>query len=386
MTGIELTSDSCVIVDVSRGAGAPRLSALHVIDPADWPPENLSQIRRQRPFSAHAHVVQWDNDPAGLAALVDAGFVIDAVISPEQALAIVARERNRPSSSGATAWLALSRHGAALAILSRTDVLYSRRISWRYKKAARLNEQLLQRYLFVAHLAPELQHGIEVVRAEHGVTVDSAVTCGDLPDLRSLTMPLIEEVDLEVETLDSLEGFEVTKSALADRAIEYAPALRLAAAATAVAAVPGARAGRWWRRGAAAAILIALGSWFAVSMNSRRAAAPARAAVQIPPAAPAATAGASDVEPAVVPLVPRSAPPAPSAASHQTKEPVPSVHSILIGPGRRLAILNGSIVGEGDRVGRRQVTRIERNAVFLRDPSGAEIRVTPPALKPGTPP
>lgn len=386
MTGIELTSDSCVIVDVSRGGALPRLSALHVIDPADWPPDNLSQIRRQRPFSAHAHVVQWDNDPTGLAALVDAGFVIDAVVSPEEALAIVARERNRPPPAGAIAWLVLSRHGAALAILRGADVLYTRRISWRYKKAARLNEQLLQRYLFVAHLAPELQHGIDVVRAAHGIAVECAVTCGDLPDLRSLTMPLIEEVDLEVETLDSLEGFEVTKSALADRAIEYAPALRLAAAATAVAAIPGSQARRWWRRGAAAVVLIALGSWFALSIYSRRSPPPAKAAAQIPPAAPAATTGASDVEPAVVPLVPQSAPQAPSRTSQSSVEPVPSVHSILIGPGRRLAILNGSIVGEGDRVGRRRVTRIEQNAVILREASGEEIRVTAPSLKPGTQP
>lgn len=384
MTGIELTPDSCAIVDVGRGGRLPRLSALHVIEPAAWPPDNLAQIRRQRSFSAHAHIVQWDSDPAGLAALVDAGFVIDAVLSPEDALAIVARERNRPTSAGATAWLALSRHGAALVILSGADVLYTKRIAWKYKKAARLNEQLLQRYLFVAHLAPELQHGIDVVRAEHGISVDGAVTCGDLPDLRSLTMPLIEELDFEVETLDSLEGFEITKSALADRAIEYAPALLLAAAATAVTPVPAPRAGRWWRRGAAAAILLALGGWLAVSMNGRRSAAVVKEAAQVPPAAPAATTGASEAEPSVVPLVPRAAGAASGRTSPQSADPIPSIHSILIGPGRRLAILNGSIVGEGDRVGRRRVTRIEQNAVVLRDGSGEEIRVSVPRVKPGT--
>ena len=384
MTGIELTQDSCVIVDVSRGGKLPRLSALHVIEPADWPPDNLSQIRRQRPFSARAHIVQWDNNPAGLAALVDAGFVIDAVMSPEQALAIVARERNRPESPGATAWLALSRHGAALVMLRGEDVLYSRRISWRYKKHTRLNDQLLQRYLLVAHLAPELQHGIDVVRTEHGIAVDCAVTCGDLPDLRSLTMPLIEEVDLEVETLDSLDGFDVTKSAVADRAIEYAPAVRLAAAATAAPRVPASDASRWWRRGAAAAILIALGSWLAISMSGRRSAPTAREAARIVPAAPAPTTGASDAEPAVVPLIPRSGGTVSAKIPQQSREPVPSIHSILIGPGRRLAILNGSIVGEGDHVGHRRVTRIEQNAVILSDPSGEEIRLAVPRVKPGT--
>jgi hypothetical protein len=383
MTGIELTPDSCVIVEVSRADRLPRLSALHVIEPAEWPPENLSQIRRRRSFSAHAQIVQWDNDPAALAALVDAGFVIDAVITPEQALAIVAGERNRPTASGAAAWLALSRHGAALAVVQGANVLYTKRIPWRYKKPNRPNEQLLQRYLFVAHLAPELQHAMEVVRADHGISVDSAVTCGDLPDLRSLTMPLIEEMDLEVETLDSLEGFEMTKSALADRAIEYAPALRLAAAATAVPRVGSWQARRWWRRGAAAVVLIALGTWFAVSVN-KRSAPPARAAAQVPPASPAATTGTAAAEPAIVPLVPQPAPPT-SGVRHGA-EPVPSLHSILLGPGRRLAILNGSIVGEGDKVGGRRVTRIEHDAVFLRDASGEEIRVAVPPVKPGTHP
>jgi hypothetical protein len=312
---------------------------------------------------------------------VDAGFVNERVVSPEDGLAIVARERNRPSAAGATAWLALSRHGAALVILNEGDVLYRRRIAWKYKKAARPNEQLLQRYLFVAHLAPELQHGIDVVRAEHGISVDCAVTCGDLPDLRSLTMPLIEELDLEVETLDSLEGFEITKTALADRAIEYAPGLLLAAAATAAAPAAAPRNGRWWRRGAAAATLVALGGWLAVSMSSRRSTGPQKETTQVPPAA-AATTGGSDAETSVVPLVPRAA--ASGRTPPQSADPIPSIHSILVGPGRRLAILNGAIVGEGDQVGRRRVSRIEQNAVVLRDASGEEIRVAVPRLKPGT--
>jgi hypothetical protein len=217
------------------------------------------------------------------------------------------------------------------------------------------------------------------------VTVDGVVTCGDLPELRSLTMPLTEELDIEVETLDSLEGFDVTKSALADRAIEYAPALRLAAAATAVPAVATSQSGRWWRRAAAAAILLAGGAWVVASMNGRKPGESSGSASQIPPA-PAATSGGADAQPAVVPLVPSAPPTAGPRTPRVSAEPVPSLHSILLGPGRRLAIVNGSIVGEGDTVGRRTVTRIERDAVFLRDAAGAEIKVGVPPLKPGTHP
>ena len=54
-----------------------------------------------------------------------------------------------------------------------------------------------------------------------GAPVDAVVTCGNLPELRSLTMPLIEELDVEVETLDSLEGL-VVKPAVVEKLGESA--------------------------------------------------------------------------------------------------------------------------------------------------------------------
>ena len=58
---------------------------------------------------------------------------------------------------------------------------------------------------------------------KYGTPVDAVVTCGNLPELRSLTMPLIEELDVEVETLDSLEGL-VVKPQVAEKLAEWAPA------------------------------------------------------------------------------------------------------------------------------------------------------------------
>ena len=80
----------------------------------------------------------------------------------------------------------------------------------------------------MAYLAPEVRRALAAAR-QKGTTVDGIVTCGNLPDLRSLTMPLIEELDIEVETLDSLEGL-VVKPALADWLSERASAIRLACA------------------------------------------------------------------------------------------------------------------------------------------------------------
>jgi hypothetical protein len=379
MTGIEIAADSCALVDVRRRNGVARLSAVHVVEPSEWPPVELAQVRRENHFSRDAHVVSWTSDESALRPFREAGFKIGTVIGPERALGMLAEQWPRAQTESATAWLAISRHGAALAIVRRGEVLYSRRIDWRYRTATRPNEQLLQRYLLVSHLAPELQHGIDVVRDRYGTTVDGAVTCGNLPELRSLTMPLIEELNLEVETLDRLDGLELSLSppAMAQRALDYAPALRLASAVTALPPVDGPRRARWWV--GAAAVLVAIagvaGWWVATRVSddpipSRRAVAPAP-----PPPSPAATAGSPSSEPPVVPLIPRSRPAVRSEAPAPRGEPLPTLSSILIAPNRRLAILDGNIVGEGDAVGNRRVVRIERGGVVLRELAGQEVRV-----------
>jgi hypothetical protein len=56
--------------------------------------------------------------------------------------------------------------------------------------------------------------------------------------------------------------------------------------------------------------------------------------------------------------------------------PLPVVNSILVAPDRRLAVLDGVIVREGEAVGSRVLIRIEPDAVILREPSGHEVRVS----------
>jgi hypothetical protein len=52
------------------------------------------------------------------------------------------------------------------------------------------------------------------------------------------------------------------------------------------------------------------------------------------------------------------------------------VSSILYSASRRLAIVDGRIVGVGDAVGNYRIVEIERDAVVLAVPSGARIRVS----------
>ena len=48
----------------------------------------------------------------------------------------------------------------------------------------------------------------------------------------------------------------------------------------------------------------------------------------------------------------------------------------MVAPNRRLAVVDGAIVREGDAVGPRVLIRIEPDAVVLREPSGYEVRVS----------
>ncbi len=63
------------------------------------------------------------------------------------------------------------------------------------------------------------------------------------------------------------------------------------------------------------------------------------------------------------------APPAPAAS-------LPVISAILLSDGRRLAVVNGRVLGTGQRVGPWELVSLDRDAVVLRDASGAEQVVT----------
>jgi hypothetical protein len=356
--------------------------------------------------------------------IAGAGFTIDRVVTPPQALAMIARTRRRPGvHNNGVVWLSLNTHGVAIAIVHGADLLFARTFAWTYNPYLPEGKaQLLQRYTLIAHLEPEVRRGIAAVQASHGIDVDAAVTCGDLPELRSLTMPLIEELDLEVETLDSLDGMRPAGTARHERLAEYAPAIRLACAA-ALAPDPRRRdlTPVIARIAAAAALVAALGYGAYAFYNrlarpplappqpqkivlkqeepppervlpSRPAPAmyPRKPAPESEPAAPVGT--AAPTTPTPKPFAEKRPAPqgaegtagstvyAPSRAvegrqPQRMKEPLPRIDSILIDQDRRLAIIDGAVIAVGDRVGDRQVEQIERNYVVLREPSGLLVRV-----------
>ena len=419
-TGIELGPNSGLFAAVRsapRGQHA-EICALARIDASEWSRDpstliaTLRAIRRDHGFPRRASVVQWitpDNsaDPSPRADLLSpleaAGFQIASIMSPPEALARLAIERRRGSPSEPVAWLALNTYGAAIAIVRDQELLFSRTFPITYKADLPTSKaELLQRYLLISHLAPELSRGFAVVREAYGLAVGLVVTCGDLPDLRSLTMPLIEELDMEVETLDSTEGLQAASRVSASNFAALAPALRLAVAA---AVESDTRSGRPHRtlpllaRLSAAAAVVAAVAWvgyayWRVPNPESRTADPGSRIADIPKAPesvpqPVATGGSREPN--------RAAPVAPVARPEQSarvssdkrtalqtgsaagrlQEPLPRIDTVLIDQDRRLAIANGKVVSVGDTIGSRVVIDIARDGIALREPSGRVVRVRP---------
>jgi hypothetical protein len=450
VTGIEIGPDGCVLVSAALRGLQPTVSTARVVTPAEWSddPERLAGVlrllRRTNRLPNRARVVAWaaasTPKQVGVAevpvlqAFIAAGFEIGSVISPAQALARVVRGRR--ATSTAVAAVSLNSHGSALAIVRGDEVLYSRVFEWALGKPFTASRpELLERYLLISQLAPHLQHAIQLVRPVHGVAVTSAVACGNLRALRSLTMALIEEMDIEVETLDSPDLLDPNQP-LRARLTDSVAALQLAAAAasfeeshspiefrdvtrTQAAAtledLPPTIAERsitppLIRAGAVAALVLGA-AWSVLRLaaplpaisivtaqaraqfESSRAAEAPRPPASSDAMAPASSpmSQAADVSSADRPSSARLPVPEPrteatmgrvsptagasGSAGLDRDAPVPEVDGIIVSGERRIAIVGGAVVSEGDRVGPRAVARIERDGVVLRELSGREMFV-----------
>jgi hypothetical protein len=464
VTGIELGPDCCVLVRAGSDPSRTTVTAAHAVTPGEWSDDHdalvglLRSVRRSNRLSPHARVVAWGLPESGASAdlahlpelgpLVAAGFEIDSIVSPVRALADLVRarrsvtnisesgrgasaDRSREASDGIAA-LSLNTHGVAIAIVARGEVVASRVFDWPLGRPfGGAHSEELERYLVVSQIAPELRHLIDLVRPVHGATVTSVITCGNLPDLRSLSMLLIEEMDLEVETLDSVELLDSHDGDLAD----LVPTLQLAALAASpregaahAVATARPRSGSGLATFASLAAMVLLSTWTALAVSGSSPAAPlfpsgiAIASVERP-AGPdigvegtigRVAAGSSDVRglgSSEVPDVgssevrgigsshrprveaqnahgargselqtPRASEPQASAAQPPA---LPILHGILINGAHRIAILDNKIVNVGDRIGSLVVVRIERDGVTLRDPGGGgEIRLAIRMRKP----
>jgi hypothetical protein len=414
VTGVEIGPDYCVLVRARRRESAIEITAIRIFDSLEWSTDlavqagQLADARRELSLPRKAAVVVWDaarrqRTPNPEALLGAAGFTVERILSPVDALGIMSRSRGNAPGEGATAWISMNHHGLALAVVRDGQVLESREFGWRIKASEqRVQAHLLRRYLYVAQLVPEMRNIRDAIAKRFGTSIDLAITSGHVPDLRSLTMPLIEALDIEFETLDSPSGLKA-KGPVEAALGQTASSLRLAAAAACAIDRSGtSHSGRWL--GAAAVLTLAAGvaAWgftmrsASLDRTSDTGAPPApepppvvvtqsgapAPAIQQPDssAAPVATSPPPEPVPAPRPqprpsIGTRGADRPDGATVPASPDPLPTVGGVLISADRKLAVVEGAVVGLGDRVGSHTVAGIEPNAVIFRDAAGRETRV-----------
>lgn len=243
ITAVEFGGDTCALARVTLRGGEVAVSAAERLNPSAFPGVEaftvaLLKARRALGLARRCRVVLWGLPDgasrnhgavkAVLAPLTGAGFRIERVVSPCNALAALARVK-QVRGGGATCWVAINRGGVAIVVVRPGTQIYAHSFPWDSNVGASGSQaRLLQRYSLVAFLAPEVKRAMSEARSS-GFAVEAVITCGNLPDLRSLTMPLIEELDIEVETLDSLDGL-VVKPEATEKLTEAAASIRLACA------------------------------------------------------------------------------------------------------------------------------------------------------------
>jgi hypothetical protein len=449
ITGIEIGPDYCVLLRARHRASRVEVSSVRIVEAPEWPAEPalrsrlLQRLRQELDLPRRATVVAWQREAftasTGEAMLRQAGFVPNRILTPCEALALVAWSRRQIVDPRPSAWLSINRHGAAIAVVRELDVLYSTEFDWRIRAAEqRVQAGVLRRYLYVAQLVPEVRRAAAAVRESHREDLAFAVACGNIAELRSFTMPLIDQLDLEFETLDSLDGLHLSDEDAAAVGQEAA-ALRLAAAAAGHARSPSATLDVARALGIAAGVVLLAGAaWWTFQMlpergrertpqNTRVVATQGRERPSAPVntrvtpsqpdagSAPSATTGVgpstgsgqarstgsgqgAPTSSGQAPLAGSGqAPSTGSGQAHSTRSgqvatagtaaresggieqaslpPLPAVTGILISRERRLAVIQGVVVGVGDRVAGRTVARIELDGVVLREPSGRDVSV-----------
>jgi hypothetical protein len=104
--------------------------------------------------------------------------------------------------------------------------LYARDLDWGYAAPSLGTPVAHDRDLLADRLSAELGRSFLYLKQYWEQDVSQVLLCGDMPEIRSLTAPLIDRLNIEVETLDTLDGID-TATVPAGFA-ERAPMLRLA--------------------------------------------------------------------------------------------------------------------------------------------------------------
>ena len=176
--------------------------------------------------------VQPDDMRARLQPLIEGGFIIDRAVTPAVAHGAVVQQRLASYPDATTAVLSVNARMTALTVLRGSVVLVARELPWGHEtERAEQASGRIDPNRFAANLASELRRSFVSLNQNHKADVTHVLVCGDMPEIRSLTGPLMNEMGIEVETLDAVEGLDLSR--IPESADEFR--LRLAALRTACA-------------------------------------------------------------------------------------------------------------------------------------------------------
>ena len=172
-------------------------------------------------FGAGSHDIRTRLRP-----ITDAGFVVEGVTTPCGALWSQARLRRASAPGEVHAHVALGVSQSALGIFSDGALLYARDLDWGYSAVLPGTSAGHDRDVLAGRLAAELRRSFLYLKQYWDQDVSHVLLGGDMPEIRSLTAPLIERLNIEVETLDTLEGIDT--ATLPEGFADRASTLRLA--------------------------------------------------------------------------------------------------------------------------------------------------------------
>jgi hypothetical protein len=164
--------------------------------------------RRQTGYVA----VAADELRARIQPLVEAGVKVESVTTPALAHASLVRTRRALLPDAVVAVLSVNALATAITVVHGSVVLFARELPWGSETDRVGDDQEgAGRVLFAARVAAELRRSLVYLRQSQKVDASRVLVCGDLPDLRSLTAPLMNELSLDVETFDVGEDLDLSK-------------------------------------------------------------------------------------------------------------------------------------------------------------------------------
>lgn len=164
--------------------------------------------RRQTGYAAAAA----DELRARLQPLVEAGVKIESAVTPALAHASLVRARRALLPDGVVAVLSVNALATAITVVHGGVVLFARELPWGDQTERPVDAlEAAGRTQFAARVAAEVKRSLVYLHQSQKADVSRVLVCGDFPDPRALTAPLMQELSLDVETLDVGDDLDLSK-------------------------------------------------------------------------------------------------------------------------------------------------------------------------------